>query len=813
MTGLWSIVVPSAGVNYARNPALQRGDSFGWSAYTSGGGAGTVTRSPDAAMQGFFGMHIEKTGSTGLYGTVMSAVANNLFSSGQHVTMSVFVTIPAGTRATFEINVYNPSLLQTTVTQDGPFSGRLEGAVGPLTGASTNIGGRCYIPDGYGDEILVDGYQIEANTSTFSASTYFDGHTEGCYWSGIYYLSTSVRPVTVRDGGTIENFDDYGFFITGLSDIGMAGVNHNIDPYAVQDGALYRSSRTPRRVFNLSGELIGSSLSDLHDKRRALIDLFKNDATGQNDPFWLRYSGASGTLQIQCRYDSGLGGSRRPRDGFSERLSLRFIATDPFWRKTYNVGVDIPAQQAITTEAILVRVEGEWQRPHASINPATGINAIIHHEGILYVGGDFTTVGGDSDMSYIAQFDGTTWTALGTGANASVLALVVAPNGDLYAGGSFTSMGGVANTAYIARWDGSAWNALGTGTNGAVYTLAISTSNRLYVGGSFTTANGVPHNRIAPFDTDALSWGSAMSSGVDNNIVRALAVTPNNDLYIGGTFTSASSVSNTTYIARWDGSAFNALSTGLDDDVYALAAHPNGNVFLGGVFDDAGGVSVSEVAEWNGTTFLDMNGGASGDPVVNDLAVGGNGVLIIGGSFLSSMGGAGVTRLAFWNGTTYYPPDFNLNVSLKSFALGGKYDLITGGTNGNWTTSVKTTIINNGTRTTSPRFHIKPENDGASYEFSLYHLEIYESSSFIRFQPWEIGAEETIIIDVRPGRVEVTSNVTGNNLNAVNRASNMADFKLLPGSNSVIAFADFVDATYEISMIWDELFWSADGSS
>lgn len=812
MTGLWSIVVPSAGVNYAENPSLTQDDT-GWGAYAADSGAGSVVRTGDAAMQGFYGLHAAKTGTTGKYGVAGTPLSNDLFVSGQYVTMSMFVTIPSGTRATFEVNVFNPGLLQSTVTQEGPYAGRLEATVGPLTGTSTSIGARAYIPDTYGDYIYADGFQIEADTVSFLASTYFDGDTEGCYWSGVYYSNTSIRPVTVRDGGTIENLDDYGFFITGLSDTGMAGVRHNIDPYAVQDGALYRSSRTPRRVFNLSGELIGASLSDLHDKRQGLIDLFKNDVTGQNDPFWLRYTGSGETLQIQCRYDSGLGGSRRPRDGFSERLSLRFVATDPYWQKDHNVGVDITAQQAITTEAILVRVEGEWQRPHASINPATGINAIIHHEGILYVGGDFTTVGGDSDMSYIAKFDGTTWTALGTGANASVLALVVAPNGNLYAGGSFTSMGGVADTAYIARWDGSAWNALGTGTNGPVYALAISIANLLYVGGSFTTANGVTHNRIAPFDADALTWGSAMSSGVDNNIVRALAVTPNADLYVGGTFTSVSSVSNTAYIARWDGSAFTALSTGLDNDVYALAADPNGHIFLGGVFDDAGGVTVSEIAEWNGTTFLDMNGGASGDPVVNDLVVGGNGVLIIGGSFLSSMGGVGVTRLAFWNGTTYYPPDFNLNVSLKSFTLGGKYDLIAGGANGNWATSVKTTVINNGTRTASPRFHIKPANDGASYEFSLYHLELYESSSFIRFQPWEISAEETIIIDVRPGRVEVTSNVTGNNLNAVNRASNMADFKLLPGSNSVIAFADFVDATYEISMIWNELFWSADGSS
>jgi hypothetical protein len=41
----------------------------------------------------------------------------------------------------------------------------------------------------------------------------------------------------------------------------------------------------------------------------------------------------------------------------------------------------------------------------------------------------------------------------------------------------------------IARWNGSAWSALGSGVNSNVYALAMSGSD-LYAGGGFTTAGG-----------------------------------------------------------------------------------------------------------------------------------------------------------------------------------------------------------------------------------------------------------------------------------------------------------------------------------
>ena len=119
----------------------------------------------------------------------------------------------------------------------------------------------------------------------------------------------------------------------------------------------------------------------------------------------------------------------------------------------------------------------------------------------------------------------------------------------------------------IAKWNGSSWSALGSGMNGDVYALAVSGSN-LYAGGYFTTAGGVAANDIAKWDGS--SW-SALGSGMGRLAwcVYALAVS-GSDLYAGGGFTTAGGIAANN-IAKWDGSSWSALGSGMDSDVYALA--------------------------------------------------------------------------------------------------------------------------------------------------------------------------------------------------------------------------------------------------
>jgi len=84
--------------------------------------------------------------------------------------------------------------------------------------------------------------------------------------------------------------------------------------------------------------------------------------------------------------------------------------------------------------------------------------------------------------------------------------------------------------------------------------------------------------------------------------VRALAVLPSGDLVAGGSFTTAGGVS-ASRIARWNGTAWSPLGTGMNSTVWALAALPSGDLVAGGQFTNAGGNVSAYFARWTETNI------------------------------------------------------------------------------------------------------------------------------------------------------------------------------------------------------------------
>jgi len=225
------------------------------------------------------------------------------------------------------------------------------------------------------------------------------------------------------------------------------------------------------------------------------------------------------------------------------------------------------------------------------------VNALaVDSVGNFYVGGAFI-IGGHVQATNVAEWNGSSWSALGSGIDGSVSALAVSGT-NLYAGGSFDAAGGVWATN-IARWNGSSWSALGLGTDGPVSALTVSGTN-LYAGGSFDAAGGVSATNIARWNGS--SW-SALGSGVGGDSsggeVSALAFDGSVNLYAGGTFDTAGGVWASN-IAKWDGSSWAALGSGLNSgdkpgssrdfpwSVSALALDSAGNLYVGGNFTTAG---------------------------------------------------------------------------------------------------------------------------------------------------------------------------------------------------------------------------------
>jgi trimeric autotransporter adhesin len=231
-----------------------------------------------------------------------------------------------------------------------------------------------------------------------------------------------------------------------------------------------------------------------------------------------------------------------------------------------------------------------WWPIGGGVNDA--VHAIAGQYPAVYVGGDFT---GGAPFNYIRKWDGGSWSALGSGVDDLVYAIAVGGS-DVYAGGWFWKAGGIV-VSHIAKWDGSSWSALGSGVNGVVHAIAVSGSN-VFVGGEFTQAGSVSATNIARWDGS--NWhplGSGVSGGVQRR-VNSIAVNYYGQVYVGGDFTMAGGVSATN-IAKWDGSSWSALGSGVNGVVYALAVNGDNDVFVGGAFTTAGGKPSSHFGIWH----------------------------------------------------------------------------------------------------------------------------------------------------------------------------------------------------------------------
>jgi trimeric autotransporter adhesin len=273
----------------------------------------------------------------------------------------------------------------------------------------------------------------------------------------------------------------------------------------------------------------------------------------------------------------------------------------------------------------------------------------------LYLAGDFLYAGG-LIVNHVVKWDGTHWSALGTGMNDRVNAIAI-HNGFLYAGGWFTTAGGVPAN-HIARWDGNQWSALGDGITGADWWTTVNAiafiGNDVYAGGDFTHAGSLTVRNLAKWNGS--EW-SEVFGGVEG-VVNTLAVM-GNDLYAGGEFGYAGAYPNGTYaayIARYDGTQWYPLGSGMDDYVLTITFHGT-DLYAGGFFQISGGITTNFIAKWDGSQWSSLESpmfGPADETSVHSIAFIGDD-LYAGGCY--SISGPpypyDLQNIAKWDGTAW----------------------------------------------------------------------------------------------------------------------------------------------------------------
>ncbi|MCG2660368.1 MAG: FG-GAP-like repeat-containing protein [Kiritimatiellae bacterium] len=207
--------------------------------------------------------------------------------------------------------------------------------------------------------------------------------------------------------------------------------------------------------------------------------------------------------------------------------------------------------------------------------------------------------------------------------------------------------------------------------NNGVTSLFFCADGSLYAGGGFTNAGGVTANCFAKWDgTSWTNLGSGMNYGVSE-----LACDTNGQLYAGGYFTNAGGVPANN-IAKWDGTSWTNLGSGMNSGVDALACDTNGQLYAGGNFTNAGGVPANRIAKWDGTSWTNLGSGMNS--TVRALACDANGQLYAGGLFTNA-GGVPANYVAKWDGTSWTNLGSGMNLIVSALACDANGRLYAGG--------------------------------------------------------------------------------------------------------------------------------------
>ena len=576
--------------------------------------------------------------------------------------------------------------------------------VGPLTGSPVTLSSTtghvvgdlkirgstgAIIPDGAG------GWFIAGNFGSFGGQAYephiahfrADGSLAplNTYTNGSIY-TLALLGTTLYMGGNFTNVDGYTRIMAVAVDVVADTVtawdaklgpttSNWVASLAVANGLVYIGgffdgvAGDPTRVNAAAVDATTGALAPWNPVPNDVVDALATDGSV------VYMAGAFWTVSGQSRsalaaVDATLGQPTAWNPGASSRCTALMLRGSTVYvgGGFYMVGgLERRAFAAIDATTGEVR---PWpstiERDPIEAGPSVAALAMIGST--LYIGGDFTSVGGELRQN-IAAIDTVTGrlTSWDPGATGRVWTLAAADS-VVFAGGSFDRIGGEVRHRLaaidLAGGRTTAWN---PDANDVVRALAVNGST-VYTGGSFGRIGGQPHKAIAALDADSGTPSAAWTSDADGS-VRALAVSASL-LYVGGTF---------THVGGQPRSRIGALdaTTGL-----ATAWQPNADstvrmlvtggsvVYAGGDFSHVGGADHMRVAALDSATGnaapWDLHAMGQGQNVYG-LALHGP-TLYVGGNF-TEIGGQPRRNLAALDAATGNATAWNHDFYKSTYAI------------------------------------------------------------------------------------------------------------------------------------------------
>jgi len=260
----------------------------------------------------------------------------------------------------------------------------------------------------------------------------------------------------------------------------------------------------------------------------------------------------------------------------------------------------------------------------------------------VLLAGSFPGIAGTISQAVIG-YDGTAWRpqgpTTGIGLGGSLDHIAASATCDVWGTGSISHVAGVATDARVVHFTGSGWQPIADSLPRDAFCpgFAVSPGGDVVLGCQESLLDGDAVGRVYRVAGDRL-----VQLGPDQPLILTLGYGADGTLWIAGG-------GETGFVARLDGDVFTTVEAGFDGPIQQLDVAGPRDVLVAGTFTHIGGVEASRIARWNGTAWSALGTGLPGQPTA--LAHDASTVYV---STFDEGTGAGAFLLGAFDGTAWH---------------------------------------------------------------------------------------------------------------------------------------------------------------